>query len=400
MQPRMRKLCSLLLATLLIAAIAARASEDSERLVTQGQAAYGRGLYEEARVLYERAVAADPSDAEAAYGLGLALGKLERWTEATAAFDQALVLRPDFDEAARARRIAEDHTAERGAIVAKRWELRASAGIGYDTNVTLESSDLPSTGQSSPAFTLSAGGRYDLVSRADTLVRLDYDLYQTLYTDVPDFNFRWQRPRITGSYSLYPRIWIGAQTGYNYYTLGSPTYLGEPFVLPFVSILQQDWGLTQVMYRFGWDTYFSQPFDDIRDGPNQQGGLTQAFYSGARYLQIGFQIGSENPRRAAGNDYQLLFYQASIGVGFPAWWQTTIDLMYINRYEDYTEPNSFADFRKTRQDDTNRIYAAIERPITENVSVQMAYYFTANPSNISLFEYTRNVVAWQVNVVY
>src|SRR5512140_1855942 len=77
----------------------ALASETSERLVGQAQIAYQDQRYEDARALFARAAADAPNDASAQYGLGLALGRLARWSEAVTAFERATALRPGFVEA-------------------------------------------------------------------------------------------------------------------------------------------------------------------------------------------------------------------------------------------------------------------------------------------------------------
>jgi len=83
-------------AAFMLAHAAGHASEQSELLVSQGQAAYHAGRVAEARDRFAAAAAADPNDASAQNGLGLALGKLGRWEEARRPLEQARVLRPDF----------------------------------------------------------------------------------------------------------------------------------------------------------------------------------------------------------------------------------------------------------------------------------------------------------------
>src|SRR5262249_61023630 len=74
-------------------------SERSELLTTRAQIAYRAGRFEEARRDFADAVADDPRDAAAQYGLGLALARLGRWQEAGRAFEQALDTKPDFTAA-------------------------------------------------------------------------------------------------------------------------------------------------------------------------------------------------------------------------------------------------------------------------------------------------------------
>jgi len=398
------------------------ASERSELLVAQGEVAYHRGRYEEARARFAEATAADPSDAAARYQLGLALLALDRRDEAAAAFEQALALAPDLEAARRSLALARREQVTAGDVTRpgtpetalapvaaargrKRWELHAATGYQYDSNVTIAPGGL--TGEqfgdrSDSGFILAAGGRYDLIDLPNLLLRLEYDLYQTLHLHLTDFDFRANHVRGTVSHAIRPYLWAGVEGGYHHYTLGPHSYLSEPSVLPFVSVLQGAWGLTQVSYRWAQDTYLSSPFHDVRDGPANAFGIDQNLYGsdGASYLTFGYQFGTETPTRDVGNDYALHYNQAYAGVGFPAWWQLAVDLMYLYRYDNYTHRNSFVDYRKARHDSTHYFYASVARPIIPHVSVVIAYFGTIDFSNISLYEYHRNVISAVLEVSY
>ncbi len=395
------------------------ASERSELLVARGQVAYHRGRYEEARARFAEAAAADPKDATAHYQLGLALLALERWDEAAAALERALALAPGLEPARRALvlartkqpapagEVARPGTTETSAPAQrrKRWNIHAATGFQYDSNVTIapggqigqQFGDRDDVG-----FILSGGGRYDLLDRPNALVRVEYDLYQTLHLDLTDFDFRAHHVRGTASHALLPSLWAGVQGAYHHYTLGPHSYLSQPAVMPFLSLLEGSWGLTQLSYRFGYDTYLTQPFHEVRDGPSNAVGIDQNLYApdGASYLAMGYQYGTEDPRSLAGNDFQLRFHQAYAGGGFPAWWKTAVDLMYLYRYDDYTHPNSVAGFRTRRHDSTHYFYASVSRPLVPHVSVAIGYFGTIDFSNISLFEYHRNVVSAVLEVTY
>ena len=68
-----------------------------------GKAAYERGDYVEAERLFKQATAQTPNDPLVHYHLGVALMRLSRWREASAAFEHVLRLDPPTDLAATAR---------------------------------------------------------------------------------------------------------------------------------------------------------------------------------------------------------------------------------------------------------------------------------------------------------
>jgi len=209
----------------LTAVTAAGASERSELLTARGDLAYHRGDLAEARRYAEEARAADAEDADAAVLLGRVLLQLGDRAGAAQAFEDALRLRPDL-EAARAglaavgaptkgggtleatRTVAEvaPVAAIRSGPQDKRWGLHFTTGVQYDSNVTLVPHGQYHQGShGDAAFVLAGGGHYDLVVRPDMLVRVEYDLYQTLHPSLTDFDFRSHELRTTGSYALTSR---------------------------------------------------------------------------------------------------------------------------------------------------------------------------------------------------
>ena len=286
----------------------------------------------------------------------------------------------------------------------KRWSVYATTGLQYDSNVALDPSGtvLPGAPKNPAdgAGTFGAGGRFDLVDNARWQADLEYDFYQTAHFRLHDFNLRSNRVLGTTSYSLLPELWTGVQAGYQHYVLGTAPYSGSPFVAPFVSHVEGRWGLTQFIYQHAPVTYFSKPFEGVRDGPTDSAGLSQTLYWGPSYFTIGYEFGSVRPTSVAGNDYRERYNQLSVGVGFAPGWRTTVDVAYLFRYENYPEPNSAADFRTSRQDTVSQFSVTVQRPITRYVSVALAYYGTVDDSNIPVYQYNRNIVSAEVRVAY
>lgn len=415
---------SLIPAATIALAVAAHASERSQILVAKGELAYHRGQTAEARALFERAVSADPADATAHLALGQTLLALGEYDAAADAFTRARELRPDSVEADRGLQRAREAVpmapddverlsgtvGEIGRLAgvrrdrARRWGLTFTTGLQYDSNITLRPHNRTGAGTGDKddiAFILSGGGHYDVVERPDLLFRLEYDLYQTLHPDLDDYDFRSQRIQGTISYALRPELWVGLQGGYNHYTLGPHSYLGEPFVMPFLSLVEGSWGLTQINYRHGDSTYFSTPFNELRDGPTESAGIRQdLFFAGDRYVSAGYQFTSEDPGPSIGRDYQLFTNELYVGGGLPLAWRVYLDAQYLYRNDNYTRRNSLLLFRDKRQDDGHFVYASVSRPILPHVSVAVVYYGTINDSNVPQFEYQRHVVATVLQVTY
>lgn len=400
-------LTAIVLAAFLMAAGRGLASEVSERLSARAEIAYDAGRYEEAQDLFAQASAADPQDATAHYGLGLALLALERWDTAARSLEDALALRPGMEDAQRALALARDRGGEAEATTVrplKRWEVHAATGVQYDSNVTISPGGdvLPGLSpQNDVAFIFAAGGRHDVLVRSNMLVRLEYDLYQTLHVDLDDYDFRSHRIRGTASYALHPALWAGVQGGYNHYTLGDHSYLGEPVVLPFLSFLEEEWGISQVSYRHGGDTYFSRPYNDVRDGPNNSAGIDQTFFlADGISLSLGYLYGTENPDSSTGEIYDFRAHQGYLNVVVPLWWATTIDLTYLYRREDYAKDNPYDRFGQSRLDNAHHVAVDLRRPLAKHLNAVVSYFGTINNSSIDVYSYDRNVVSALLEVSY
>jgi hypothetical protein len=290
------------------------------------------------------------------------------------------------------------------ASAPRRWEVHAATGLLYDSNVALDPSGqrVPGT-VAQPADgggVFSAGGSVDVVKSDRTQVGFEYELYQTLHFRLKSYNLRSNRMQGTVGYALLPEVWVGTQAGYQRYGLGGNGYSSEPFVTPFASVIESGWGLTQVLYRHGNITYLSPPFEDVRDGPTDAASLSQTIYWGTKTATLGYEWGRERPTSNAGADYRYRYNQVYAGIGFTPGWKSSVELVYLFRYENYTEPNSFAADQKRRQDDISQFSFTVERPIAPHVAVALSYYGTFDNSNIDVFQYNRSIVQAELRFSY
>ena len=355
-----------------LAAIA-HASERSELLVAQGEVAYNAGRVEEARTRFTEALAADPNDEIARGWLDVIASRIPR------------KLAPG----------------ERPETAAKPWDIEAGTGVQYDSNVRLD----PRDRHDDAGFLFTLSGHYDPWRDDRTLVRLDYDFFQVLHADIHEFDVRSNRFRGTFSRAVLPNLWLGFQGGYDHTTLDSHAYLQEPWVMPYASIIEGDRGATQITYRHGEQDYLGPPFGGFpidRDGLIDAVGVTQILFFFDRRLAatVGYAYEEATPHKASGDDFARQTHEGRVGVRFPAWWRTLVDLDYVYRYDDYTEPNSAVGGRKTRQDNGNYLAAYLRRPIIPHLDALISYFATVNGSNIPLYDYHRHVFAVELRYTF
>ena len=220
-----------------------------------------------------------------------------------------------------------------------------------------------------------------------------------------EFDVRSNRFRATVARAVVPGLWLGAQGGYDHAVLDSHAYLQEPWVMPYLSIVEGDRGATQIVYRFGEQDFLGSPFDDPdldRDGTLGAVGVNQLLFFFDRRLaaNVGYTYEEATPHKASGDDFAYRTHQARVGVRFPAGWRTLVDLDYVYRYEDYTEPNSATASGKTRQDNGSYLSVSLRRPIVTHLDALVSYFATVNGSNIPLYEYDRHVVALELRYTF
>ena len=393
----------------LLVAASVTANELCQRLVVRGQVAWTAGRVSDAEDLFAAAVSADPNDPDAHYGLGVALARQGRWTEAEKTLQRVLVLRPGDPLARRALERVKARTTEGAATVVtaavvssgRPWSVRGRAAAGYDSNVGLLSHGTGGR-RGDSVFQLGAGLSVTAIARPRLRLELDYDFDQTLHPRLQAYNLRTNRMAGTLSVALYDRLWASLYGGVEHYSLGSHQYLLDPFVEPLLSYEWQTVGVSQLFYRHGEPDYLSRPFKSVRSGQTNSAGIHQTVFLGAttRWLSAGYTYDDEAPRRRAGDDYQRGSHDVSLGLHLPVGWQTIVDLAYSYRRDDYRQPNSVATNGKQRTDDAHLYGIGLERPLGDRVTLRLNYEGTANRSNIGFFDYRRNLVVLGIETKY
>ena len=355
--------------------VPARASERSELLVARGEVAYAGGRVDEARAYFQQALDADPNDATA-----------RSWLELIAS-------RVPLAAAPGQRR-------ERAARI---WDVEAGTGVEYDSNPALDHS----SPRGDAGFLFTFDGHVDPWRDDKTLVRLDYDFFQVLHTSLNEFNVTSNRVRATVARAIVPSLWAGLQGGYDHTVLHTHAYLQEPWVMPYLSILQGGFGSTQLLYRHSQQGYLGSPFGGTpydRTGPSNGAGVNQLvfLFDGRMALNLGYFFFQQTPHAASGSDFALHSQQGIAGVRFPAWWQTFVEVDYVYRNDSYTNPNSFAtppDSAK-RTDHGSYFAGYVRRPIMDHLDALLSYFPTINSSNIALYDYHRQIVALELRYTF
>jgi Flp pilus assembly protein TadD len=344
---------------------------------------------------------------KAHYYLGLTYLEEEKLAEALQAFQTAASESPDTNVAFSAvdfiREINEQLQRQRAE---KPWELRLAVGSQFDSNVVLLPDRGPALGQITDEedfrFTFSVGGRLDLWRTPSTYLMGDYNLYQTVHTDLDDFDLQAHLFRLIGGWSLSPSLNVGLEGGTNFFRVGDDDYLHEIYGMPFMGFFLRRWAYTYLSYRLTNENYLASFLDPARDGLGQTVAVRQYFLLEGfdRYFFLGYQYSIDNPSLHLGNDFQYKGNQAEVGMLTPAPFDTLVETTYFFRNEDYSFANSRTAFTRSRDDDVHDILVILRKKLTSFLEINVSYLGRINNSNIGDFKYKRHIASLGFQVVF
>lgn len=367
----------------------------------------------------------------ASYYAGLAYAGAEENESAIAALDRVIELAPGSVWAAEAAKAKE----RLEATEAGSWWAWARAGIEYDDNVTLRThgsirpEDFGSSHDARAVWTVHGG--YEFLRERDWSAGVSLTYFGSAHFDLEDFNQQypvlslWVDRRLAETSTLRVR-----------YDAGHAWIDGEPFLNSHTvtPTLFHDWGASGRSRLFGSLYKYNYLFDDdgeIPDGRGEPGSAclksTTLFCSppGVQEGQDrnrdgwGFSLGGQHTiplgfleteltggllyhrYSSRGSEYSYQAYEARIETASLLPWELHLRTRVSYTLRPYRNNSSFPDPRdivfnreyplqnENRRDD--QWYGAIEleKYLTDELSVEIAWRYLKNHSNVVLFDYDR-----------
>ena len=388
------------------------------------------GRYDLADTNLARARQADPSLTVATqYYQGVVAFRRGDYGAATSAFETVQRERPD---SAMAREAAQYVTVMEETR-ASDYSAFGTVAFEYDSNVTLGPTDQAISQGDKPEAdgraVLNLGGRWTPVRWGGASLSVAYEFFQSLQFDLTDFNLTDNRPSVQLQYD-FDWVSFGVLGRYDYYLLGGDSYLSEWTAMPWVTILEEGIGRTEMYARI-------QPRDfkeqyTVLSGVYSFAGIRQFLDLGnaSRQLWLGYQLGftapesSNNPNQQFRRDqYQYGSNAGEVGLRLPLPFEILSQAVYRYEFQNYAPasgcvpasldgssppqcnvpaPTDFAGLER-RQDNNHRVIISFERPLPElwdHLSVVASYFGTFNDSNKDVFTYDRNIGSLAVQVRY
>jgi Tfp pilus assembly protein PilF len=366
-----------------------------------GQILQRQGKRNEAEAELEKALSLDPHLAlEVNYETGVVSyhgGDLET---ARKAFQNVMTISPESEAAQSAGGFLEKID-EEGAKK-KRWDVSLSLGAQYDDNVILEPNQSPATAQTITDESDLVGvvflrGRYHWLHLPDWTGRTEYSFYQNFHRDdlLEDFNIQNHQFIFNGGRRIGQSELL-LQYELQYALLGGDSFMLKQTIGPRFILPESKQNLTELSYQFG-----AKRFDDIealfpnnseRNVQTHKAGFTHYYiFESKGNLHGGYfferEIAGELPNE---DDWTFSGHRFAAGFVLPPWRQLILaaDAEYVFRTFDHGNqqpPN------EKRDDHELLAIVTLTRSFGARLDLSLQYLHQQNRSNISLFEYDRNI---------
>jgi hypothetical protein len=286
--------------------------------------------------------------------------------------------------------------------VPKRWSLDASISFQYDDNVTLEPGGTTSAtricDESDYRTVLFFVGDYKLLDCGQWGVTGRYSFYQSLHETLHDYDIQNHQGSLIYHYrGKLKETPYRFRLAYKYTNtiLDENRYLESNEVGSTIDLVAADNLLTRFRYRFrDGDYHFSitRPTAN-RDGINNLFGITQYFFFAKKkgYLRLEYAYDHDSTR---GSNWDYEGHEVNAALNFPFLLGSSMDLSVGYYEQDYDNDDSF--FLKKRDDEEVSYSGSIMKRFGKRYMVDLRFTRIENDSNISFYEYDRNI--WTITV--
>jgi lipoprotein NlpI len=368
-----------------------------------GQSLYQLKRYNEALPPLQRAMELDPSlTPTVQYYRGLILYTTERDMQAQEAFNAVLEQEPDTPLGRQAQQYL-DALVKR-ASTKRLVQLEGTLSLEYDDNVILEPNAVEISGQADGRVVISVLGRVLPVRTPRWNLGAEYALFQSLHFDLTDFNTQSHTGGLFASLKL-EHATLYTAVNYNY-TLVDNSRFSEAITLqPSALIKISDTLFTVPSVRYRTSNYFdidppgADPAVRDRDGWAVRAGLYQylLFNNQRSSFRVGYHYeGSRND----GTDWDYNSHEIDLTLQMSLGWNVTLlvegvytrfDYLHINSFDSGNDATLTAADTHKRKDNRLVGVIALTRPFGRFLTLTASYVHTSNLSNISFFDYQRNI---------
>ncbi len=371
------------------------APEDGAAYLELGYCYFKQAKYKEAYANLDKAVKADASFAgRVSLYKGLIQYERKKYDEALTALKAALSAADDCATRVSARNyISAIRSFRRGE---RDYLIGASLSFVYDDNVITEPSLVTYTKASEKedaGVVAYVSARYYPVKTNESNLSVGYMYYQKTYQDLSEYDLKDHNAVLDYKVMLDKSTALLLKYDYNYYYLDNDKYFQRNRVRPAIRLGGRKNSYFEINAVANYDDYFSQTGLSARNfgvGIKPVVGLD----SGGKFY-VSFDLNKEDTR-----DDNFDYSGQSIFTGFDypffCTFRFALDAGYTSRL--YEEVNAGAG--EKRADKVKTAYFKIINEASDFVSVLLKYDYTFNDSNITFYDYKRNVVTFELRFLY
>ncbi len=286
------------------------------------------------------------------------------------------------------------------AIVKKRrlergYLLSASASLVYDDNVVAVSDSEPvkiSDKEDIGAVIYARGGRYFIKEKNRSLFA-GYMFYQKLYQELYEYDLQSHNVVLNYTNRFKRSGALSLRYDYSYYSLNGTRYFQKNRFRPVYRHYESKNAYLDMEFLAYYKDYFSE--NDLTSS-GIGGSITQTVeFKDGSSLSIAGAYVDENTLGDA-YDYRGYKIKAGMDIKLPKDFSFGLDLGIFNK--NYTRVHKV--FGVERDDDIKTAYLKLGRELSANFEATLGYDYTFNSSNISYYDYKRNVSYFTIKYTY
>ncbi len=289
-----------------------------------------------------------------------------------------------------------DAAAGDGGSTVSPWSGRFGIGGAYDSNVALLEVDERS-GADDFLAELELGLGYDWNAADErTRVTAGYDLSQSLYAELSDFNLRLHRLSLDASHDTDVAT-VGVLGNYVHASVDDSGFLVFRQVSPYVSRLFGERLFLRASYAYTDKDFADNPERDA--DAHAYAGDAFVFLDGLRtYLVFGYrrdrEIAAADRFSYAGNRYSVqLVRRLDVAERQLV---TRLRTRFEDRRYDATDP----EIGERRRDERWSLEGMVEIPTGERTTVKASWEYADNRSNLPALDFSRHLVSLMLDVAF
>jgi len=342
---------------------------------------------------FKRAKQRDPAlSQEADFQTALALVRERRFREAKKSLDLIREMDPSTDAASLA--LEYDRALTRTIEATKSWRLSAGVGYQYDDNVILLPSGgitgLSITGKADSSVVATFGAAYSPLTNGPLSFNAWYNFYSNTYFKTGSHNIIAQSLAVSPSYRI--KNWsLSLPLSYSHAWLHERSYMGLISVKPTAQIAVTPEHIFQFSAGYGAQDLVQPPTDPNEDRDAKVLSLSVGYFrpfdNGRGLFNISYEfLNSNADGRNWDNTGNHLTASLLLPVG-PG--NTALVIAADALLQDYRNIHTVFDVR--RKDRTYTGSANLRRDLGKGFVLNLQYSHTRADSNISVYDYNRNV---------